>query len=102
MPEVHGIDKGIDPNVRLEKQVTKPVVTPQTCILPETKITPHIKPRICQGRAGIKRKMLKFPVSQLHDKPEQPKVLPGRKPIIQITERLTLQESKNITQSKTR
>ena len=43
---------------------------------------------------GIKRKTFKFPVSQLHVKPEQLKVLPGRKPMIQIAERLI--------QSKTR
>ena len=60
LPEVHGIGKGIDPNVRPEKQVTQPAVTPQTCILPETKSIPHIKPRICQGRLGIKRKHLNF------------------------------------------
>ena len=35
LPEVHGIGKGIDPNIRPEKQATKPVMTPQTCILPE-------------------------------------------------------------------
>ena len=68
LPEVHGIDKGIDPKVRPEKQVTKPVVTPKTCILPETKTISHIKPMICQGRVGIKRKVHKFPVSQLYDK----------------------------------
>ena len=28
LPEVHGIDKGIDPNIRLEKQVIKPVISP--------------------------------------------------------------------------
>ena len=28
LPEVHVMDKVIDPNVKLEKQVTKPVVTP--------------------------------------------------------------------------
>ena len=25
LPEIHGIDKGIDPNIRLEKQVIKPI-----------------------------------------------------------------------------
>ena len=55
-----------------------------------------------QGRAGIKKKMLKFPVSKLYDKSEQPKLLPGRKPIIQIAEWSPLQQSQNITQSKTR
>ena len=46
--------------------------------------------------------MLKFPVSQLYDKPEQPKFLPSRKAIIQIAERPNLQQSQNITQPKTR
>ena len=73
LAEVHGIDKGIDPNIRIEKQAIKPVTTPQMHILPEAKNIPHIKPGICQGRAGIKRKMFKFPVSKLYDKPEQPK-----------------------------
>ena len=62
----------------------------------------HVKPRIGQGRAGIKRKMLKFPVSQPYSKPEQSKLLPGRNPIIQIAERPILQHPRNITQSKTR
>ena len=26
LPKVHGIDKGVDPNVQLEKQMTRPVV----------------------------------------------------------------------------
>ena len=37
LSEVHGIGKGIDSNVRLEKQVIKPVTTPKTHILPEVK-----------------------------------------------------------------
>ena len=64
---VHGIDKGIDPNVRLEKQVIRKVVTPQTHILPEIKNISHVKWRIGQSRVGIKKKMLRFPVSQLYD-----------------------------------
>ena len=81
--KVHSIDKGIDPNIRLEKQVIKPVVTSQMHTLPETKIISHVKLRIGQGKVGIKRKMLKFPLSQSYDEPEQPNLLPGRKPIIQ-------------------
>ena len=80
-PEVHGIDKGIDPNIRPEKQVIRLVATP------EVKGISQVKPRSGQGRAGIKQQMLKFPLSQQHDKPEQPKLLPGRKPIVQIAER---------------
>ena len=29
LPEVHGIDKGIDPNVRPEKQIIKPIISPE-------------------------------------------------------------------------
>ena len=80
-------EKHDDSNPNNIKQVTKQIITPQTLILPEAKIISHIKPRIGQGRAGIKRKTLKFPVSQPYNKPEQTKLLPGRKPIIQIAER---------------
>ena len=61
LPEVHGIDKEIDPNIILKMQVTNREITPQTCILPETKAISRMKPRISQGRAGIKRKTLIFP-----------------------------------------
>ena len=30
LPDVHSIDKGIDPNTRPEKQILKPVITAQT------------------------------------------------------------------------
>ena len=88
LPEVHAIDKGIDLNTRLEKKVIKPGISP------EAKCISQVKPRLGQGRAGIKRKTFKFPVSQPHAKPEQTKLLPGKWPIIQIAERPT--------QSKTR
>ena len=39
-------------------------------------------------------------MAELVDKPEQPKFIPGRRPIIQITERSPLQQSQNINQSK--
>ena len=85
--------KQIDLNIRPEKQDYKvQLCTPQTPIIPETKIISHVKPRIGQGRTGIKRKMLTFPVSQPYDKPKQPKLLPGRKTIIQIVKRLILQQ----------
>ena len=47
----------------------------------------HAKPGVGQGRTGIKRKILqRFPLPQTHEKPKQPKILPDRKPIIQIAE----------------
>ena len=54
LPEVHGIDKGIDPNIRPEKQLFKPL------IISEAKGTSGVKPRFGQGRAGIKQKYLNF------------------------------------------
>ena len=78
LPEEHGIDKGIDPNIRLEKQVMKPIITS------EVKGISQVKPRLGQGRAGIKQKTLKFPVSPPLDKPEQTQLLPGRKSTRQI------------------
>ena len=41
-------------------------------------------------------------MSQPLDKPEQPKLLPGRRPIIQIAEWPPLQQSQNINLSKTK
>ena len=41
-------NKGIDPNIRPEKQVIKPVISP------EAKGKVHIKLRLSQGRAGTK------------------------------------------------
>ena len=49
LPEVHGIGKGLDPHVKPEKQ--RP-----TSSLSDVRI-PTQKPRIGQGRAGVRRKM---------------------------------------------
>ena len=51
VPTVHGVDKGIDPKVWPEKQVVKPIIAT------ETKGITQNKPRLGQGRAGIKRKV---------------------------------------------
>ena len=47
-PEVHGINKGIDPNIRMEKQVIDPIISPNT------KSISQVRPRLGQGRAGTK------------------------------------------------
>ena len=49
MPEVHGLRKRLDPHKILEKQ-------PQ----PITGLDVDRKPRIGQGRAGVRRKALSF------------------------------------------
>ena len=43
MPEVHGIDKGIDPNITPEKQVIKPIISS------EAKGISQVKPRLGQA-----------------------------------------------------
>ena len=81
LPEVHGIDKGIYPNIMSEKQVIKWVISS------EAKGISQVKLRLGQGRVGIKQKMFKFLISQPLDKPEQSTLVPGRRPMIQIAER---------------
>ena len=50
LPEVHGMDNGLVPYIRPERQTAKPSVT-------QTKArTSTYKPRVGHGRAGIKRK----------------------------------------------
>ena len=46
LPEVHGIGKGLDPNIQLEKQVMKPIA------VTKVKEVYQIKPILGQGRAG--------------------------------------------------
>ena len=88
LSKVHGIDKGVDPNLRPEKQVIKPLSVPIQSKFPiELKGQFHVKSRVGQGRAGIKRKMIQiFPMSQAHNKPERPKLLPGRRSILKIAQ----------------
>ena len=51
LPEVCGADKGLDPYIRSERQTVKPTVT-------QTEVrTPTYRPRVRQGRAGIRRKV---------------------------------------------
>ena len=52
--EVHGVSKNLDPNIQPEKQAIRPLKDNE--ILQE-------KPRIGQGRAGMRRRRLS-PISQ--------------------------------------
>ena len=54
LPEVYRIDKGVDPNVKPEKQIIKPPNLAK-------KSNPQIKPRLGQGKAYLRSKM-KTPV----------------------------------------
>ena len=63
--EIHGVNKGINPHVKPEKQ--RPLPTLPTCSIPPTNLAqpvnkelpthPIPKPRIGQGRAGLRRKI---------------------------------------------
>ena len=50
--EVHGVGKGLDPNIQPEKQVIKPIVDMKI-----KKNIPQTKPRLGQGRAGLRCKI---------------------------------------------
>ena len=54
LPEVHGVDEGVDPSVKPEKQILKPLKLAK-------EPNPQSKPRLGQGRVGLRRKM-KCPV----------------------------------------
>ena len=54
LPAVHGVNKGVDPSVKPEKQILNPI---KLAMEPN----PQSKPRLGQGRAGLRRKM-KIPV----------------------------------------
>ena len=52
LPEVHGVDKGIDPSVKPEKQILKPI---KLAMKPNPQV--QSKARSGQGRTGPRRKM---------------------------------------------
>ena len=53
VPEIHGANKGLDPHVQPGKQKSFPIQT----VNKGTPTHPIPKPRIGQGRAGIRRKV---------------------------------------------
>ena len=62
LPEVHGIGKGLDPNIQPEMHVLKPLV------VTKAKEVSQIKPRLGQERAGLRCK-IKTPAPPLISKP---------------------------------
>ena len=72
LPEVHGLGKGLDPNTQQEKQFLMP-----TAGTKENEVS-QIKPRIGQGRAGLRCKI---------------KMLIGR-PIVPVTEKKLIEKTK--------
>ena len=75
LPEIHGAKKGLDPDVKPGKQMPFPSLPIQT-VDKGLSTHPIPKPRIGQGRAGLRRK----------DKTLQPILLPIQLPAQPITE----------------
>ena len=81
LPEIHGVNKGINPHLKPEKQRPLPTL-PTQAILPthttqpvdkEPPTQPIPKPRIGQGRAGLRRKVkAPLPIASPHPLPVQP------------------------------
>ena len=69
LPEIHGAHKDVDPHVQPGKQKSFPIHTSNK----GTPTHPTPKPRIGQGRAGLRRKVkAPFPIASPHPLPVQP------------------------------
>ena len=72
LPEIHGANKGIDPHVKPGKQRPFPSL-PIPTIDKGLPTHPIPRPRIGQGRAGLRRKVKALqPISSPHQLPVQP------------------------------
>ena len=103
LPEIHGVNKGINPHIKPERQ--RPLPTVPTQSIPPTHITqpvdkgppthPIPKPRIGQGRAGLRRKIkTNQPIPLPKQMLAQPILIPAPK------EALSLPEPTNQLQSQ--
>ena len=69
LPEIHGVHKGLDPHAQPGKQKTFPIQT----VNKGMPTHPIPKPRIGQGRAGLRRKVkTPQPITSPHPLPAQP------------------------------
>ena len=69
LPEIHGANKGLDPHVQPGKQKSFPIQT----VNKGMPTHPIPKPRIGQGRAGLRRKVkTPLPIASPHPLPVQP------------------------------
>ena len=86
LPEIHGANKGLDPHVQPGKQMSFPPLPIQT-IDKGLPIHPIPKPRIGQGRAGLRRKVKTFqPISLHNQSPAQPIVKHVQKTVMPLPE----------------
>ena len=105
VPEVHGIDKGFNLHVKSERQKSV-VMLPTDKTPPIDKRLP--KPRIGQGRAGIRRKarvILPTPMPMQTSAPPIPTPAPRAvqslpEPVVQLQERLQMQHQMHHTANR--
>ena len=71
LPEIHGTNKGLDPHVQPGKQRSFPSLPIQT-IDKGLPTHPIPRPRIGQGRAGLRKVKALQPISSPHQLPAQP------------------------------
>ena len=103
LPEVQGAQKDLIPHIKPEKSVPSVHPTPHTCHLrpichiphtdqrrPTNALPPVPKPRIGQGRAGIRRKpKVALPIPKVIQTPTLPMSMPAQKTVLPLTEPVT-------------
>ena len=83
LPEIHGSNKGLDPHVQPGKQKTFPIQT----VNKGTPTHPIPKPRIGQGRAGLRRKVNTLqPIPLPQQPPTQPMMKHVQKAVVPLPE----------------
>ena len=90
MPEIHGANKGLDPHVQPGKKKSFPIQT----INKGMPTHPIPKPRIGQGRAGLRRKVkASQPITSPHLLPAQPITEHDSRPVVPLPEPTTILQS---------
>ena len=90
LPEIHGANKGLDPQVQPGKQKTSPMQT----INKGMPTHPISKTRIGQGRAGLRRKVNTIQPIQLPQQlPTQPMTKHIQKPVVPLPEPMNQSQS---------
>ena len=90
LPEIHGASKGLDPHIQPGKQKSFPIQT----INKGTPTHPIPKPRIGQGRAGLRKKVkAPQPITLPHLLPAQPITEHDLRPVVPLPKPTNLLQS---------
>ena len=112
VPEVHGAKKNLIPHIKPEKSVPSVHPIPPTCHLRPVHYSPHTyqrpptntlppvpKPRIGQGRAGIRSKpRVAPPIPKVIQTPTLPMPMPPPRTVLPLTEPITQSPDSTIPQ----